>query len=253
MRLLLDIGNSRIKWAWAQADELIDPGELKHREEPLEKVLEQLAFLEREPEEIIAVNVAGSELGHAVADVMRSRFAKSVEFLHTTASFGPVACGYEDCAQLGVDRWAAIIGAWSQYEANLCVVDAGTAVTVDLVTAAGKHLGGYIVPGLHLMNQALKRETGDIERFAARTGLRDDEPDAPGESTQAALQHGAILAVTGLIDRSIQVLGATGTDQISKVVVTGGDAPGLLGMLGDKVHYHPQLVLEGVGVMSAKA
>ncbi|MGI9308283.1 MAG: type III pantothenate kinase, partial [Gammaproteobacteria bacterium] len=206
MRLLLDIGNTRIKWAWTQGEELLEPGELTHRDEPLDELVELMNLAQHAPEDIFAVNVAGAELGDAISGAIRSRVAKPVKFMVTSEKVGEVSCGYSDCSQLGVDRWAAIIGAWSQYQTALCVVDAGTAITVDLITAAGQHLGGYIAPGVHLMNEALKRETGDIERLAARTGLRGLESSAPGTSTEAAVSHGAILAVTGLIDRGAGVL-----------------------------------------------
>ena len=94
---------------------------------------------------------------------------------------GSVRNGYEDIAQLGVDRWAAIVGAYTHFGSAVCIVDAGTAVTVDLVRDGGRHLGGLIVPGLQLMRSSLEQDTEDIERFSKKSS----EPAAGAPSCPA--------------------------------------------------------------------
>ena len=148
---------------------------------------------------------------------------------------------------MGVDRWVAMIGAKAEFRGGLCIVDAGTAVTIDAIDKNGNHLGGQIIPGLALMGNALRSEASDIS-----TAKRTPRVPGPGMSmfasnTDSAVQSGAVNAICGAIDRAAKVLRSEGYR--ARIVLTGGDASRILKQLGDKVLHRPNLVLQGLAFM----
>jgi type III pantothenate kinase len=181
-----------------------------------------------------------------VTGAVRERWGLPVRFAATQLQAGMVRNGYHDFRQLGVDRWLAIIAAVDQIAGSVCIVDAGTAITIDAVAAGGAHLGGYIIPGLDLMRLSLDEETGDLRRLAGEkfqelpAGL-----PALGHSTAEAIGGGTLAAVCGLIDRCVGAL-LCERDAVPALVVTGGNAERLLRHLDMTAHHRPQLVLEGL-------
>jgi type III pantothenate kinase len=241
MDLLIDIGNTRIKWAMQDGGSLQDSDAIKHRMDGA-AIGTMLNRINRAPDRIMAANVAGDRLGALVDAAVRERWNLPVSFATTQPRVGTIRNGYKDFRQLGVDRWLAIIAAADQFSDPVCIVDAGTAITIDVVAAAGAHLGGYIIPGLDLMRRSLGDETGDLRRL---TG--DDRPVwqlTLGTGTAEAIVGGALAAVCSLIDRSINIL--RDGDQVPKLVITGGDAERLIPYLDVTTHHRPQLVLEGL-------
>ena len=124
---------------------------LCHRGAARSQIAGFVAALEQVPDSAAAVNVAGPDVENILRHSIRARFGIDLQVVRTQARFGEVINGYSTFEQLGADRWAAIVGAWQLRRRALCVVDAGTAVTIDLVAASGRHQGGVIVPGLDLM------------------------------------------------------------------------------------------------------
>lgn len=255
MKLLLDIGNTRIAWALVDGDRLGPRKAHQHRGVPLQDALTFLAQLPAPPTAAVAVNVAGAELGEAVAAALRSRFGIALQQVTATRAACGVTNGYADPRQLGADRWAAVVGAWQRWRRDLVVIDAGTALTVDLVRADGHHLGGLIVPGVALMQAALAGSTADIAALAASEAAEGaaaaSDPALAhdlnlGRSTRDAIAHGAVYSLLALIERAQRAFPepAAGAPTL---VLTGGDAA--------QLHQHavltaaelrPALVLEGL-------
>jgi type III pantothenate kinase len=148
---------------------------------------------------------------------------------------------------MGVDRWLAILATRHRYARAACIVDAGTAVTIDHIDASGQHLGGIIVPGLDLMRRALDSETGDIKRLAA---LTDDAPVVErqiyGSNTTEAIDGGALSAICALIEYCMEQLNQR--DSHSVLVMTGGEAGSIIPHLQVAADYRPALVLEGLRI-----
>jgi type III pantothenate kinase len=241
MDLLIDIGNTRIKWAMLDGDLLQGGDAIKHRMDST-AINTMLDRVSAKPGGIVAANVAGDQYGALVETAVRERWNLSVCFASTQAQAGTLNNGYDDYRQLGVDRWLAIIAAADRYPGPVCIVDAGTAITVDVVAAGGDHLGGYIIPGLDLMRRSLGEETGDLRRLAG-----DDRPAGklmPGQGTAEAISSGSLAAVCSLIDHCIDTL--RGGKETPELVVTGGDAERLVPHLDTNAHLRPQLVLEGL-------
>ena len=252
MKLLLDIGNSRIKWAFQSGSGLRDAGACEHHGAPA-AAAQVLSTLPHRPEAAAAVNVAGSELVDCFAAEIARRFGIELETLVAAASCGPLRNGYAQPAQLGADRWAAMAGAWQLAAAgsadsrgeNLLVVDAGTALTVDAVRADGQHLGGLIVPGLALMQSALGQGTSDLTRLASAVpaGGAGTDPRL-ADNTRSAIEKGCLAALCGLIERLLP-------GRAARLLLTGGDAGLLVAELSVAAELRPLLVLEGLAYLTS--
>jgi type III pantothenate kinase len=250
LKLLLDIGNTRVKWAWHAGGQLEQPGSCLHRGRPLAAVLEALPLCGPAPAEVLAGSVASAELTGAIADAVRDRWSLPLRLAEAEPSALGVRSGYADPRQLGVDRWLAIVAAYQRHQAQVCVVDAGTAVTIDLVRADGLHLGGLILPGLELMQEALHRSTGRVASAARMRAAAPEPPVRLGRDTASCLQHGALLAITCLVRYCTEAF--HGVEEAPAVLVmTGGDAPALLPLLGGRAEHRPLLVLEGLAMRYA--
>jgi type III pantothenate kinase len=250
VNLLIDIGNTRIKWA-AQVDRAFSAtGEILHRGQDPDILFEFLGQLDTRPEWVRAANVAGAAMEQAVAEAVHARWQLSVEFAQTQASAGMTRNGYHDPRQMGVDRWLAILAAVDRYHRPLCVVDAGTAVTIDQVDGAGTHLGGVIVPGLDLMRRALIRDTGEIERSAgAASPAAETDGLIFGRNTADAIDGGGLIAISGLIERCVERMNSQCGETV--LVVTGGDAGRIIPHLRVELEHRPTLVLEGLAIYAA--
>jgi type III pantothenate kinase len=253
MKLLFDIGNTRIKWACDTGSELLHSGEFVHRGLTPEQAVAFIA--EFEPAMNIksawAINVAGAELEHALAKALELRFGLALQIARTAKHCGEVINGYTAIEQLGADRWAAIVGAWQHFQRSVCVVDVGTAVTVDAVAADGQHHGGIILPGLALMAQSLNRDTSDIEGFASNSQGSIPGDDWFGRDTLSAVQRGALFALRSVICQAVKQMSAQ--DGVAPLVVlTGGDAEALMPLPDFSVELMPMLVLEGLRYLAAE-
>jgi type III pantothenate kinase len=257
MKLLFDIGNTRIKWACDTGSALLQPGELVHRGLTPAQAVAWVADFEPAEEitEVWAVNVAGVALENSLAEALKARFGLALQIAKTTESCGAVVNGYTSIEQLGVDRWAAIVGAWEHFRTSACVVDVGTAVTIDMVAANGQHRGGIILPGLALMAESLNRDTSDIEGFAGNSRGIVPGDDWFGSDTLSAVQRGAVFALRSAICQAVEQT-AEQDGAAPLVVLTGGDAEALLPLLsmaGDGAELMPMLVLEGLRYLAAES
>ncbi|MCL4781228.1 MAG: type III pantothenate kinase [Gammaproteobacteria bacterium] len=252
MKLLLDVGNSSLKWACSSAGELVNRGQAPHRNRDLAVALELALQDKPRPDEVRVANVAGPAAAALIRDAMAARFGIAPVFARSRDSAHGLRNGYRDPGQLGIDRWLAMSAAWQKFPGPLCVVDAGTAVTVDIIAADGRHAGGLIVPGLALMAAALRRETGDLDRAAGPDFERDlhetrlQDRYSLGLDTAGGIRLGAIRSLVALIADCLA--GAGGADGGAKLVITGGDGARLAGWLGRPDAHLPDLVLAGLAL-----
>jgi type III pantothenate kinase len=242
----MDVGNTRLKWGVLDGDQIHKTGHIamrKIRDEGLGVLTSRL------PNAVDAVrvsNVAGTTFATRLSGVIGMHCGCEVHFAKPAREACGVRCGYRHPRRLGVDRWVAMIGAWAEIESACVVVDAGTAVTIDVIDDDGQHLGGQIFPGVRLMFEALAASTSDIpavgRQLSVASGL-----DMFGDSTSKAVQNGAWNAVTGAVDRAITTLRSNAYDPV--VVLTGGDASRMLTALGTEPLHRPHLVLQGLARM----
>src|SRR3989344_2113912 len=238
MNLLVDLGNSRLKWAQS-APSIWHTGVAVHAGQRLETVLDTTWGKFAQPERIVMSSVAVSEARDALLAWCQRHWSLAPVVIHAQMEQLGVQHCYAQPETLGADRWAALIAVRGLTKANACIVDCGTAVTVDALAANGEFRGGAIFPGLQLLRASLLHGTGGI--YAA-----DGESDSAfGCSTPDAVAagtlQGLIGAVARLLEEQMRALGA-GT----QVFVTGGDALLLLPRLKIPAKEIPDLVLQGL-------
>jgi len=248
MQILVDIGNTRIKWAEVEDGRLSNVGNAVHRD-ARDRALESFAAaLPTRVTRAIVANVAGESIGRELTEVLRTHSGVTPEFVAVRAEQFGVRCAYSDPSRLGVDRWIAVLAAHHLAPGAACVIDAGTAVTFDAVDAHGQHLGGLILPGTRLLASSLDRSTDAIGATEA-PGARPTGLDLLGKNTDAAVGNGAMLALTGALERAIAAVEGSLAER-PKVYLTGGDADALLGWLESDVDLRRDLVLEGLALFS---
>ena len=238
MQLLVDLGNSRLKWAQSAPNDW-NTGIAVHVGQRMESVLDAAWGKLIRPEKILMSSVAASDARAALLAWCQRHWALAPVVIHAQAEQLGVRHCYADPETFGADRWAALIAVRGLTRENACVVDCGTAVTVDALSAGGDFRGGAIFPGLQLLRASLLHGTGGI--YAA-----DGESDSAfGCSTPDAVAagtlQGLIGAVARLLEEQMRALGA-GT----QVFVTGGDALLLLPRLKIPAKEIPDLVLQGI-------
>lgn len=208
--LLIDAGNSRVKWAVAEGDAWLHQGVLDNAQAAM---LPALFSRLPAPHRVLVSNVAGP---HRMEQVQQACAAWScmVEFISAGAEQCGVLNRYEQPMQLGSDRWAALIAARQHERGASLVVNCGTATTVDALSAEGEFLGGLIVPGMQLMQRALAAETANL---AAAAGSFHEFP----RNTADALFSGAVRATAGAIRMQYAALSKRGP---ARCLLSGGNA-----------------------------
>jgi type III pantothenate kinase len=232
--LLVDIGNSRLKWAVLSAASMSPVTAIPHRERELAAVLDQAWGELETPSRVHIACVMPEASRQAVSDWVRDHWACPLSWAVSESEALGVRNGYAEPGRLGVDRWLALLGAWRRVRSAVCVVDCGSAVTLDIVDADGQHLGGWISPGLALMRTVLQAGT-DLPL------VRGGGSGEPGRSTDAAIRAGTLQAIVGLIAQGMQL-----APDSARLLLTGGDAAQLASQLHYPYEICPDLVLEGL-------
>ena len=251
MILLLDIGNTRIKWAQALDGALTPQQSLLHREVAADTWTRQL-FRERfRPTRLLVSNVAGEEMAATIRREAERHWHVSPEFATTTASAAGVTNAYAQPAFHGVDRWLALLAARHMTPNAACVIDAGTAVTIDVVDSRGLHLGGVIIPGVDLMVNTLLTRTSDLgsksRSSRPRAAIRKKAAMFASDTAQG-IDNGALFAIAAAADRGVAELARAVNGDRPNVYLTGGDAERIRAVMTTDVEIVPDLVLRGLAV-----
>jgi type III pantothenate kinase len=256
---LADIGNTRLKLSVLRDGELSAMRAIEHGGSS-NRILRGLRALRGRPDddkpvEVIAVSVAGAKLEREFARCVERVGGAPTRFVRSTTPMLPLAIGYDEPWRLGADRWVAVVAGFHEFRGrrDVIVVDAGTALTIDVVARNAKHLGGVIVPGPSMMvNSLLERTRGIRVRATARgTMARADQPSPFATSTRAAIESGALYAAAGLIDRVAEETRRK-LARAPAVVLTGGAAHALSPLIKVRHCVVNDLVLRGL-VHFAKA
>ena len=233
MILLLDVGNTRVKWAWLDYLEVAPAGAIAHDATHRSWQSEIEADGHR-PERVVASNVAGPAFAAALRQWASSHFGLEPEFVMPAAAGFGVRNGYQTPAALGADRWLGLVAARRSSPTAACIVSSGSAFTVDALDGGGRHLGGFIVPGLQMMLDA-QAGLGPATRWPAGTAFGKSVPDC------------AALMLSGLANRALALLAAA-TGGPARCILTGGDAPLVAADIAQPVEIVPDLVLTGLAI-----
>lgn len=244
MQLLIDFGNTRIKWALLQAGELHSGGEAIYREGELAPLFESWWADLPAPTRVLCASVADQTCLARLEQWCLQRWQLPVARLQAVSRQQGVTNAYADAHTLGSDRWAALIGAHRLTDRHVGIIDCGSAITIDLLRPDGLHQGGYIVPGLWMMQRCLLDRTGRINTPPA---LSDEL--TPGDSSASCISHGALRSVTALLDRLMVDLPSQ-YDPRLQWLLTGGDAPHIQAHLREPGRLVPDLVLQGLACVA---
>ncbi|HVY24845.1 MAG TPA: type III pantothenate kinase [Steroidobacteraceae bacterium] len=246
MKLLLDIGNTRIKSAVWHDGALSQHNAVAHAGCSAAQLQSQLLQCYGPVSSVWISNVAGAEIAGRIRQAVQQRWQLEPTFVTAAAMRGEVRNAYPQPEKLGVDRWMSLLAAHAMHtgaQVNL-IVSVGTAMTLDALGADGQHRGGLIVPGPDLMINSLLHNTSDIAAHSA-DGIANDTFFA--DNTLGAIQQGAARACAALIESAYRHLAI---EESLKVLITGGAASRVMPLLGVPAVEVPDLVLQGLAVMA---
>ena len=231
----IDIGNTNLKWMFKKSGCCVGRGVLGNNSADWGELLAQVT---ERVSRVRVSNVGGVRIAAVVKEKVQAEFGVEPEFAEASKLTAGVRSGYLAPDKLGVDRWMGVVAGWHLSKSSCLIVDAGSALTLDFVSAAGKHLGGYIVPGHEMMIRSLCDGAEGIQfdlAPCADIGI--------GRSTETAVLNGCMKLAVTLIERCI-LEGIEGMEPI--VILTGGGAERLMQYLPDKVLLEPDLVFDGL-------
>ncbi len=237
-RLLLDLGNTRLKWRLQDGEAVTAEGAHAHADEDFSAALEALGMMSDGAGAWLA-SVAAPAVMERVVRTLSSQLPAPPQQVRVTQDVAGLRLAYADPAQLGADRWLAMLAAMHALRGPRVIALAGTALTLDAVDAAGRHLGGLIVPGLALQRSVLT---------AGPLFLTDAAETAPtlfADSTAAAVNSGPPYSLAALIERfTAAVQQRCGV--APGLLISGGDGGQLQPLLRAPGELRPQLVLDGL-------
>jgi len=246
--LLIDMGNTRLKWVWADGG-TIDQSTFGRGSQ--DDFLGQCRPpANARPGRVLVSSVADQAGTSRIVSDCETRWGAPVKRLQTLSSQDGIVNAYEDPSTLGIDRWLAIVGAAHAYGTPLVIMDLGTATTLDAVDRQGRHLGGLILPGPALMLESLATATA----MPVPTGFGDGEPDrkfandpgvGPASSTSEAIREGVFAAQIGALNQFMRHVSAK-LNKEPALVLTGGAAECILDRLESRPFFDPWLVFKGM-------
>ncbi len=249
-QMLIDAGNTRLKWCLLRGTKLARVQALAWSEPRAARAARRVMSSGSGVTRILVCSVAGARLERALRRAARAAHLPAPLFIRTARRAAGVRNGYVDPWRLGADRWVALIGARALVPKRaLCVVDIGTALTLDLLDDGGRHRGGLLLPGPTLMVEALLRQTAGIRRRAQQRPARR-AANVFARSTRGGLQAGSELAAAALIERAMrEARSLLGRKPL--LLLAGGGAARVAARLGVAVRREQALVLKGLAVLAA--
>ncbi|MGO4703627.1 type III pantothenate kinase [Dyella sp. 2RAB6] len=240
MKLLLDLGNTRLKWAVREGAQWRARGAVSWDSDIATALREAWGELPA-VDDVVGASVVDAAREAAVADAVRAGCAQDTFWLRTPAAACGVRNAYDEPQRLGVDRFLAMVAAYDAGHAPCILAGVGTALTLDALAADGRHLGGLIAPGPQLMQQSLVGATVRVR------------PERPGEvldaaaNTADAVASGCWQAAAALIERFVRRMShSLGGNPALRL--GGGDAAALLPLLEAPAELAEDGVLHGLAV-----
>ncbi|MBK5967541.1 MULTISPECIES: type III pantothenate kinase [Thiorhodovibrio] len=239
MHLIIDIGNTSIKWALWDGTALSDMQRARHHGALPIDLLAAWESLEGVTA-VRASNVGPAAVKEAVANICQTLWQQSPQFINIDPARSPVRIAYPDPSRLGVDRWLSLCAAHRLYPGPKLIMHIGTAITFDALLEDGQHLGGHILPGIEALRATL---------FSTTQIPPEDRTDPDntlwGTNTGQCIAAACLHAPAALADRLWHQLRKQ-TATTPRLLITGGDAERLSPLLTHPSFHHPDLVLQGI-------
>jgi type III pantothenate kinase len=238
--MLVDVGNTNLKWASRQGGKHGSVLSVPHGGGPLPDLLDRCWGSAPRPDRLMVSNVAGVRVADDLTRWCAERWGLSPDYVRPVRRLLGVTNGYKHPSQLGVDRLLAMAAVHRRWARSACLVDSGTAVTLDALDGQGRHFGGLILPGFDMMRWALEQRTA-IAAMGAPQGL-----ELLARDTATAVESGPVQAVAALIDRIMR-----GLDQgpdTPLLVLTGSGAARLAPALERTFERMENLVIAGLAL-----
>ncbi len=242
--LLIDIGNSCVKWACLEASTLTSSDRFVRSKTGIKASLNK-AFKHLDSiESVLVSNVAGEKIAKQLTEWTEQQWQITPKFIRSEHKRFGITNGYCTPEQLGVDRWLNLLAMSQGRPQARCIIDCGTAITIDIINASGEHQGGLILPGLKLMREALA---------AGTDGLTEAEQDTNysllATNTFSAIQAGTLYSISASLQQIIADMRQNFKD--ISFTVTGGDGETIMSVLSDKsIRYDSDLVLKGLSLFA---
>lgn len=244
MKLLLDAGNTSVKWGVCHAGVIEASSCFRHRGNDVQALATRSWSELQTPSAVYIASVAGEPLQQQLSDWIGVHWQIMPVFITATAAACGVSNAYSVPENLGVDRWAALVGAHHQAPGTTCIIDCGTAITLDLLDATGQHRGGLILPGAVMLQQMLLKNTAINSESRPFTGA-----SLFSSATEEAVNSGSLYMAAATIDRVVADMAAE-LDTRLQLVITGGDAGRIQTLLACSARHDPELVLKGLAILS---
>ncbi|WP_437884605.1 pantothenate kinase [Pseudomonas sp. LRF_L74] len=245
MILELDCGNSLIKWRLLSQErgERLAGGTVSSNEELVAAVS---GFSSLGLAGCRLVSVRSDDETAVLVALIKVTFSVDVCCAKPALELAGVQNGYDDYMRLGLDRWLAVVGAYSLSRRACLVLDLGTAITSDFVTVEGRHLGGYICPGVPMMRNQLRTHTRRI-RYDDDQAQRALLDLVPGTSTPEAVERGCSLMLRGFVQTQIDFATSRWGEDFD-IYLTGGDALLVQDVVPPSSKHFPELVFVGLAI-----
>lgn len=240
MFLEIDMGNSRVKWRFRDANNVLDKGFIETTAEFDLLAAFWLPYAGRVTVVWVA-SVVSDDLEQKLAEWVKCIFAIDPIFARSGPNVGVVQNGYDSPDLLGVDRWLSILAAYGYMQTACIVLSLGTAATIDVIDKNGRHLGGFIAPGLSLMIRSLSSSARRISANSHEIVLTEEL----GRATSLAICGGCTSMLEGLVDNAVKQLRKVAGDEHFELVFTGGDAIQLMPYY-PSAHLINDLVMDGL-------
>lgn len=246
--LLIDVGNTHLKWGLVQAGKFHYGGQVKSTQDDINLLFEK-EYPELSPDRVILANVSNEALSEQINKLANNLWQSQVEEMVSSSQACGVSNAYTNPATLGIDRWAAMVAAFAWAKGAVCVVDCGTALTIDVIDAGGLHLGGLILPGYNLMQQSILQKGAKVQdSFEVNAAANKIQL---GQTTGDCVQQGSLLAAKAVIEQAQVFAGEQIGCQIP-LIISGGDAETIRSLLTTNAHYEPCLVLHGLALLATE-
>jgi type III pantothenate kinase len=237
--LLVDIGNTNLKWAWLTGDGIGEIKAFSHRDSSWRQLAESCWGDGEAPSRALIASVLGEGAIDSLSGWMQEKWGLTPQPVRPEAERLGVTNAYPRPEQLGVDRWLTLLAVQATRQGLSCIVDCGTAITIDVLDDAGRHRGGLILPGLNLMREALLGRTRipRVEPVDTKQLLACD--------TATAVASAGIHSAASLVER-VMVETEKECHKLPELILTGSDARAVASVLARPLKIVPDLVMQGL-------